>query len=228
MLTSQLSRSLRTMLFTQSRKGSLMNKLLIRKWMFSMKIIPTITLVSLIICGSAQAQSTSVRSQIAELSQRFIELEQKYNLIKLEVGNLTAENNRLKQEVAILKANDSGKNVENVVNAKLNTHKKDTELYVKEQYEKMLKALSNQIPNISTASIKSAPTSHTITASNSFNFSNDFPRNGNIYIVQTGDTLSRIASRFGSTIKHIQNANKIANANSVQVGQKLFIPVEKK
>lgn len=47
---------------------------------------------------------------------------------------------------------------------------------------------------------------------------------GTTYEVQAGDTLASIAQRFNSTIKDIQNANKIADPTKLQVGQTLFIP----
>ncbi len=47
---------------------------------------------------------------------------------------------------------------------------------------------------------------------------------GTTYEVQPGDTLASIATRFNSTVKDIQNANKIADPTKLQVGQTLFIP----
>lgn len=44
------------------------------------------------------------------------------------------------------------------------------------------------------------------------------------YVVQPGDTLYRLARRFGTTIYAIANANNIANVNLIYVGQKLVIP----
>jgi LysM repeat protein len=44
------------------------------------------------------------------------------------------------------------------------------------------------------------------------------------YIVAVGDTLIKIANRFGVTQTALMTANKITNANSIQVGQKLVIP----
>jgi LysM repeat protein len=44
------------------------------------------------------------------------------------------------------------------------------------------------------------------------------------YIVVSGDTLTKIANRFGVTQTALMTANKITNANSIQVGQKLVIP----
>ena len=45
-----------------------------------------------------------------------------------------------------------------------------------------------------------------------------------IYIVKSGDTLWKIAKRFGSTIEDIVRVNNIENENEIMIGQKLFIP----
>ena len=44
------------------------------------------------------------------------------------------------------------------------------------------------------------------------------------YVVVAGDTLTKIAAKFGITQTALMTANKITNANSIQVGQKLVIP----
>lgn len=44
------------------------------------------------------------------------------------------------------------------------------------------------------------------------------------YIVQSGDTLLRIANRFGVTTQQIINFNSISNPNLIRVGQRLLIP----
>ncbi len=45
-----------------------------------------------------------------------------------------------------------------------------------------------------------------------------------IYIVQAGDTLSSIATRFGVDADAIQTANGITDANTLAIGQQLVIP----
>ena len=182
----------------------------------------------------AQAQSTSVRGQIAELSQRFNELEQNYNLLQLQISNLTAENNRLKQELAALKASSSSSEVEEVLNAKIEAHRKSTENYVKTQFERIMSILPGERSSPATTTEGTTPTAQaqvtqpaTTTQRAQITFSNDFPKNGEIYVVKSGDTLSKIAAQFGSTVRHIQNANKIEDPNTVRVGQKLFVPVER-
>lgn len=44
-----------------------------------------------------------------------------------------------------------------------------------------------------------------------------------VYYVKAGDTLSGIASKFGTTVSHLQSRNGIANANRIFVGQKLSV-----
>ncbi len=51
------------------------------------------------------------------------------------------------------------------------------------------------------------------------------PNNSNItYIVQRGNTLSQIATRYGTTVQNIARLNNIENINLIYVGQKLIIP----
>lgn len=47
---------------------------------------------------------------------------------------------------------------------------------------------------------------------------------GPIYIVQPGDSLSSIASRFSVDMNELMEANGIVNANQLTVGQQLIIP----
>ena len=43
------------------------------------------------------------------------------------------------------------------------------------------------------------------------------------YIVQTGDTLTAIARKFGTTVNKLKNLNNIANANLIYTGQKIKV-----
>lgn len=47
---------------------------------------------------------------------------------------------------------------------------------------------------------------------------------GDSYLVQRGDTLFKIAQRFGSTVQALAAANGLANPNAIQPGQALLIP----
>jgi LasA protease len=45
-----------------------------------------------------------------------------------------------------------------------------------------------------------------------------------VYVVQSGDTMSSIATRFGCSLESLMKANQITNPNLLQIGQKLQIP----
>lgn len=47
-----------------------------------------------------------------------------------------------------------------------------------------------------------------------------------VYYVQRGDTLSKIAAKFNTTTRELANYNKIANANTLRIGQKIKIPID--
>lgn len=44
------------------------------------------------------------------------------------------------------------------------------------------------------------------------------------YVINQGDTLSKIAQMFGVSIKSLMEANGITDPNSIRIGQKLVIP----
>lgn len=50
------------------------------------------------------------------------------------------------------------------------------------------------------------------------------PAAGPIYIIQPGDSLSLIASRFGVTLADLMAANNMADANSISAGAQIVIP----
>lgn len=48
----------------------------------------------------------------------------------------------------------------------------------------------------------------------------------NYHTVQRGDTLSRIARTYSTTVARLQTMNNIANANRIEVGQVLCVVVQ--
>ncbi len=51
------------------------------------------------------------------------------------------------------------------------------------------------------------------------------PANQQIYVIEAGDSLSSVASRFGTTLDEIVEANSLTDPNVVYIGQRLIIPV---
>lgn len=47
---------------------------------------------------------------------------------------------------------------------------------------------------------------------------------GDSYVIQKGDSLSKIAAKFGVTTAALQSLNGISNPNRIRIGQKLSIP----
>lgn len=59
---------------------------------------------------------------------------------------------------------------------------------------------------------------------NPTNYVNSYKEsNETTYTVKTGDTLSEIANRFGTTVKELAALNNIKNVNVISVGQKLKV-----
>lgn len=98
---------------------------------------------------------------------------------------------------------------------------------VSEQIEQLGRTTQAAIDSMArsvSARPSSSPPRASSPSSSSSEFSDDFPKEGITYTVRSGDTLSSIASRNNSTIRDIQNANRISNPERIQVGQVLFIP----
>jgi LysM repeat protein len=45
-----------------------------------------------------------------------------------------------------------------------------------------------------------------------------------IHVIQSGDTLSKIAQQYGVTLSQLQNANPTVNPRALQIGQRIRIP----
>ena len=91
---------------------------------------------------------------------------------------------------------------------------------VKRQLESLASQMQNALQSVSKA-VNSQPK-----IVPKVRFTEDYPQTGVTYTVRSGDTLTKIAREHGSTIKDIQNANKIANpARDLQIGQSIFIPI---
>lgn len=63
----------------------------------------------------------------------------------------------------------------------------------------------------------------------SYNQPSDKPQTSNeiIYVVKRGDTLSKIASQYGTTYQAIAQYNNMSNPNLIKVGQRIKIPGDK-
>ncbi|MCH2036217.1 MAG: LysM peptidoglycan-binding domain-containing protein [Puniceicoccaceae bacterium] len=175
----------------------------------------------------ALAQS-DVRIAVAGLKQDLSLLSQEVRMLRLEIEQLSRDNSALRTQ---LNANQADQSLQEKLTAissglervRIDYQAADTKnkatiiAELNQQMAVLTKQVQAAIHSIANAQPKIAlPT----------NFSDDYPKTGVSYTVQPGDTLSAIARIQGSSIKHIQNANKIVNpSRDLQVGQTIFIPI---
>lgn len=53
------------------------------------------------------------------------------------------------------------------------------------------------------------------------------PTNKNYYVVKTGDTVSSIAKKYGTTVSVLKSLNSFSNIDKIYTGQKIVVPAEK-
>jgi len=67
--------------------------------------------------------------------------------------------------------------------------------------------------------------SYTEQQSATVTFDQDYPSTGVAYVVQPGDSLSKIAQKLNSTVRDIQNANQIRDpSRDLRAGDTIFVP----
>jgi len=74
-------------------------------------------------------------------------------------------------------------------------------------------------------SVRAAPTrSSASTSSSTPQTSSSVPPGGTEYVIQSGDTLGRVATQFGISLSKLQSANPSVQPRYLKVGQKIVIP----
>lgn len=185
---------------------------------------------ALCLFSRASAQS-DVRVVVAGLKQDVTLLSQQVKALRLEIEEIQRQNARLRAEVAQSTAQDRSasqisslaaaiEGVRSEYRSADEAQKKQIITEVSRQIEALSKEMQSAL-NAVAGAVNSQPN-----IKPSVRFSEDYPKTGITYTVVTGDTLSGIARAQGSTVKHIQNANKIVDpARDLQVGQTIFIPI---
>lgn len=170
--------------------------------------------------GMAQAGRTSLGLEVAGLREDVRILVQRVGQLSLRVEQLERENASLRQATAGLDSTYATVAQLNAAVADLSRAIQAGDANAREQAAAAIKELARQ----TNAAIDSVAKGMAARPTVQTTFSDDFPKEGITYTIQRGDTLSSIASRYGTTVKHIINANKISDPTRIQVGQTLFIP----
>ena len=159
----------------------------------------------------------NLREDVRLLQQTVAELQASVSQLQRDNAALSsqAETGRAAY-VTLAQLNDAVAQLKQTTDAALAEQKRDTLQVVAQQISKLAKETNAAIAAVA----KGQATRPTI----STQFSDDFPKEGVTHTVQTGETLSIIAKKYGVPMKNIQNANRIADPTKVFVGQSLFIP----
>jgi len=181
---------------------------------------------------AANAQADPVRVAVANLTQDVNALAQELKALRLEVEQVRRENTQLRAQVA---SDNSGRNLQNQLSSlssAVEGLRREYRAADASQREEIINEVSRQIDGLGKQTEQALrAVANAVDAqpniSTPIRFSEDYPKSGITYTVRSGDTLSGIARAHGSTIKHIQNANKIVNpAKDLMVGQTIFIPIK--
>ncbi|MFZ5494796.1 MAG: LysM peptidoglycan-binding domain-containing protein [Verrucomicrobiota bacterium] len=161
------------------------------------------------------------RTDIANLRQDVLLLNQRVGELTLSVEQLTRENASLQSRasqsyVTLEQLNRAIADMNRTLQLALADQKKEVLAQVATQLEK----LGRQTNAALDALAKNQATRPAVQTA----FSDDFPKEGVNYTVQAGDTLAVIARKHNAKVQDIVNANKIADPTKIQVGQTLFIP----
>ena len=177
--------------------------------------------------GSLCAQSMAVefanmREDVRLLAQRVGELQLRVEQLEKENGDLRAKTAGAAQSYATLaQLNDALADMNRAMKAGDSATKAETLQQVAVQMEKLAArtnaALDSLARGVGTSGRGAASPATTT-------FSDDFPKEGVPHVVQTGESLSAIARKYGAKTQDIINANRITDASKIQVGQTLFIP----
>ncbi len=190
--------------------------MLSRVWRISLLLAAAVT--------TAAAQSgrpDPVQSELAGLREDLRLLNQRVGELSLTIEQLSRENSALQT-----KAGQSYATIEQLnkavadLNRSLQNALADQKHEVLQQVAGQIERLGRQTNAALDALAKGQATRPTVQTT----FSEDFPKEGTNYTVQSGDTLSIIAKKTGAKMQDIINANKIADPTKIRVGQTLFIP----
>lgn len=182
--------------------------------------------------GLVQAQTSNLAFQVANMAEDLRILDESIRSMRVELDRMRRENNQLREQVSNYEArignsmnqlatigqvNQAVAKAVALLEARDEKMKNEIVLKVNREITEFANSVQKSIGGLPAAAAKPDPSLRT-------SFPKNFPNTGTPYIVRSGDTLSSIAKKFGSSIDWVQNANEIASPRHLQAGRKLFIP----
>jgi len=176
-------------------------------------IIALLAPLALIGCTSSNRQATDLRvkTELVNLGERVEQITERLDTIE-------GQNERLARQVETLEralrdARDVSASDARELTAQVTTLKKEIvaiDTARREDRKVIVDEITARVANMIKQLAPAAPSRRS--------------QSGYEHTVQPGQTLSEIASHYKVTTDRIVEANKLANPNSIRVGQKLFIP----
>ena len=182
--------------------------------------------------GLAQAQTINLAYQVANMAEDMRILDEAIRSMRVELESMRRENGQLRVQVSEYETR-VGSSMDQLatigqVNAAVSKADAGLEMRDEKMKNEIILKVNQEITDFANSVKKSIGGLPAASAKPDLNlrtsFPKNFPDNGTPYIVRTGDNLSSIAKKFGSTVDWIQNANEIASPRHLQAGRKLFIP----
>ncbi|MBC2603704.1 LysM peptidoglycan-binding domain-containing protein [Puniceicoccus vermicola] len=182
---------------------------------------------------SVSAQSTSdLRKQVANLTQDVNALRGLLGSLRIEVESLQRENAQLKAAIKRSAAAQSSQaDVLRQVDARIAAVKAELLREDAETRKDIISSVKKQMDSLASqveVSLKKIAISGGGSTSSSVPppaFTEDYPKDGIMYLVESGDTLSGIAAKHNSRVSWIRSANKIVDANrDLHAGETIFVP----
>lgn len=182
---------------------------------------------AMVMANSASNSLDAFKAELEERPDGTVEIQNQINSIEERLVSLGAELMRINRGNRQLR-DDVQKAVEDLGREVGQNRRQLNETVSKVQ--ELVTALENRSAPARTASTRTTTTSTAATAatnsggdSGGERSGSDLPEDG-IYRIQSGDTLSAIATRFGVSLTELLNANPGVNPNRLQIGQQIQIP----
>lgn len=189
--------------------------------MLSMRLL-SVLLASVTVLAAQNNPVDQLRAEMAAMREDLRMLNQRVGELTLMVEQLNRENSQLQAKanqsyVTVAQLNDAVADMNKALRAGLADQRRDVLDQVGDRIEKLARQTQSALDAL-------AKNQATRPAINPGGFSENYPKDGISYTVQSGDTLDIIARKTGAKKADIINANKISDPSRIRAGQTLFIP----